>query len=220
VIFMAVGKTPPKKKPEVKKKEEAPEQKTEKATKRGIVRIAGKDMKGTLPLKRGLLRIKGIGHTMAVAATKIVKEQLGLNDNVCVGDLTDEQIEKIDNILYSLDRYGLPSHLFNRNKDYTTGENKHFIMNDLIFVTSQDIEREKKIYSWRGYRHAYGQKVRGQRTRNTGRKGMAVGVLRKSILPAQAPAKQGEKGAAAKAAPAAKTAQTPASGGGAAEKKK
>ena len=32
--------------------------------------------------------------------------------------------------------------------------------------------------SWRGYRHLYGLKVRGQRTRCTGRKGGAVGVAK------------------------------------------
>jgi small subunit ribosomal protein S13 len=34
----------------------------------------------------------------------------------------------------------------------------------------------KEMKSWRGYRHAYGLKVRGQRTRTTARKGKAIGV--------------------------------------------
>lgn len=217
---MAVGKTPPKKKIEQKKKEEPTEEKKETG-KRGIVRIAGKDIKGSLPLKRGLLQIRGIGHTVAAAAANIINEQLNIPSNFLVGNLTDEQIEKIDNILYNLENY-LPDCIKNRNKDYTTGQNKHLIMNDLIFATTQDIEREKKIYSWRGYRHFYGQKVRGQRTRNTGRKGMAVGVMRKAVLAAQGAAKAGEKagaGAAAKGgaqqAGAAQKAAAPA-----AEKKK
>jgi len=221
-MFMAMGKTPPKRKAETKSKESAKEEKKEPAGKRGIVRIAGKDMKGHLTLKRGLLQVKGIGHTVAMAASNIIVEQLNLpNSAVKVGDLSDEQIEKIDNILYNLDRYNIPHCIRNRRKDYTSGEDKHLVMNDLIFATTQDIEREKKIYSWRGYRHAYGQKVRGQRTRNTGRKGMAVGVLRKTILAAQAGAKAAEKGAAAPAkaaAPAAKT--TAAATAAPAEKKK
>lgn len=69
-------------------------------------------------------------------------------------------------------------------------------MNDLAFAQRQDIEREKKLYTWKGYRHAYGKKVRGQRTRNTGRKGMALGVLRKTILGAA----QAQKAQAAQAA--------------------
>jgi small subunit ribosomal protein S13 len=39
----------------------------------------------------------------------------------------------------------------------------------------------KEMNSWRGYRHAYGLKVRGQRTRSTGRKGKAVGVKVKKL---------------------------------------
>jgi len=50
-----------------------------------------------------------------------------------------------------------------------------------------DIEREKTTGSWRGYRHMYGLKVRGQRTRCTGRKGGAVGVAKGGkIMPTQA----------------------------------
>lgn len=197
---MAVGKSPPKKKAEIKK-EGPKEEKMPAAGKRGIVRIAGKDIKGHLTLKRGLLQIKGIGHTVVVAASNIIVEQLGLPNNaIRVGDLSDEQIEKIDGILYNLDRHAIPVQIRNRRKDYISGEDKHLIMNDLIFATTQDVEREKKEYSWRGYRHAYGQKVRGQRTRNTGRKGMAVGVLRKTILAAQGAAKAGAEKAGAQAA--------------------
>jgi small subunit ribosomal protein S13 len=43
-------------------------------------------------------------------------------------------------------------------------------------MISNDIDREKTIFSWRGYRHMFGLRVRGQCTRTTGRKGGAVGV--------------------------------------------
>jgi small subunit ribosomal protein S13 len=65
----------------------------------------------------------------------------------------------------------------------------------------QDIERERITASWRGYRHLSGLKVRGQRTRCTGRKGGAVGVAKGGLA---APVKKGGAGApAAAAAPAA-----------------
>ena len=50
------------------------------------------------------------------------------------------------------------------------------ITSDIALAVRNDIEREKAMSSWRGYRHMYGLKVRGQRTRTTGRKGGAVGV--------------------------------------------
>ncbi len=173
-------KTPPAKKPEVK----------EGGAARGIVRIAGRDMSGEFPIKRALLNVRGIGHTLARICSTIIDKELGFKPTMKVGELTDEQIEKIDKILYALQDYKVPAHALNRNGDFDSGKNVHVIMNDLAFAVSQDVEREKKLYSWRGYRHAYGKKVRGQKTRNTGRKGMALGVMRKAILAQQ-------KGAAA-----------------------
>ncbi len=40
------------------------------------------------------------------------------------------------------------------------------------------------IRTWKGIRHSLGLKVRGQRTRTTGRKGRAVGVAKKVIMEA------------------------------------
>ena len=57
-----------------------------------------------------------------------------------------------------------------------TGSDRHLITSDLDFMISNDIDREKTIMSWRGYRHMFGLRVRGQCTRTTGRKGGAVGV--------------------------------------------
>lgn len=186
-------KTAPKKKPK--------EQKEEKENFRGIVRLAGKDVSGELPLRRALLRVRGIGHTMANVATMAIHKQLSIDPLQRVGEYTDDQIEQIDKVLFSLHEHNVPSFLLNRCTDYNSGQNRHIIMNDLLFEVTQDVEREKKTYSWKGYRHAYGQKVRGQKTRNTGRSGMAVGVLRKSVIAAQgggagkaaAPAEKQEK---------------------------
>lgn len=189
---MATGKAPKKKK-ETKGKPR-PKEKEEEGI-RGIIRLAGKDLKGHLPLKRGLLLVRGISHTTARIAAKAIHSELKISPDTKAGELSDEQIEKIDAILFNLHKYGGPNFIYNRRKDYVSHENVHVIMNDLIFANDQDIDRDKRVYSWRGYRHAYGQKVRGQRTRNTGRKGMAVGVLRKSIIAQQkGAAKEGGKG--------------------------
>ncbi|MHA1596704.1 MAG: 30S ribosomal protein S13, partial [Candidatus Asgardarchaeia archaeon] len=55
----------------------------------------------------------------------------------------------------------------------------HLLGSDLILRINMDIQREKKLRSWRGMRHALGLKVRGQKTRTTGRTGRTVGVRRK-----------------------------------------
>jgi small subunit ribosomal protein S13 len=146
---------------------------------RGIVRIAGRDLPGSMTIRRGLLYIKGFGHVMSRAVAKLIEKKLGIPQTKLVGELTDEDVEKIDNLIFNLSSEDLPSYLFNRRKDMAEGKDMHVIMNDLIFATRNDIEDKKKCRSWQGYRHMKCQKVRGQRTKNTGRRGITVGVIRK-----------------------------------------
>ena len=188
------GKKPKTKKPK-KPPAKAVPKKIEKEEEglRGIIRIAGKDVKGKLPMQRALTHIRGVSHSLSRVASAVIEKELGFKPEMRVGELSDEQIEKIDNVLYNLHDHGIPNHLLNRRNDFISGKDKHVIMNDLAFAVSQDVDREKKLYTWKGYRHAYGQKVRGQRTRNTGRKGMALGVLRKAILAQQKKSKEGGK---------------------------
>src|SRR5574338_1682728 len=93
----------------------------------------------------------------------------------------------------------IPSWFLNRRKDMDTGNNFHLITSDIEFNVRNDIEREKGMNSWRGFRHTYGLKVRGQRTRTTGRKGGAVGVRKggKVLPPGAAPPEGAATGAAA-----------------------
>ncbi|MCI4462452.1 MAG: 30S ribosomal protein S13 [Thermogladius sp.] len=142
---------------------------------RPIIRIAGVDVDGNLPLLYGLSEIKGVGYNLALGVTRV----LGLNPNMRTGFLTEEEVKKIESVITSPDKYGLPAWMYNRRKDFTTGRNIHLVGNDLIFYVKEDIEREKRIKSWRGIRHSMGLKVRGQRTRTTGRTGMTVGVRKK-----------------------------------------
>lgn len=90
-------------------------------------------------------------------------------------------------------QYGLPGWLLNRAKDLETGKDLHLIGSDLTLQIKNDIEEMKKIRSWRGYRHAYGLKVRGQRTKVTSRTGKAVGVKKKALIER---AKSGKEAAA------------------------
>jgi small subunit ribosomal protein S13 len=46
-------------------------------------------------------------------------------------------------------------------------------------VREEDINLMRKIRCYKGIRHETGQKVRGQRTKSTGRTGLTVGVKRK-----------------------------------------
>jgi len=144
---------------------------------RHIVRIIDTDVDGTLKAPYALTKIKGVNLNLA----NIILKKAGINADVRAGFLTETEVEKIEEIIKDPAKHGLPSWLLNRRKDLKTGKDMHLISADLVLRTKMDIDQMKEIKSWRGYRHAYGLKVRGQRTRTTGRKGKAVGVRRKSI---------------------------------------
>ncbi|BFH72475.1 30S ribosomal protein S13 [Sulfurisphaera javensis] len=161
-----------------------------------IVRLFGQDVDGTMKVPYALAMVKGIGYNTARA----IIFKLGLDKDRRLGELSDEDIKKIENYLTEKKIPDVPYWMYNRRKDYENGIDLHLVTSDLIFYVRNDIEREKKIKSWRGVRHSLGLKVRGQRTRTTGRTGTTVGVRRsKAAQPAaqqqkaQASSSGGEK---------------------------
>jgi len=145
---------------------------------RHILRITGTDVDGTLKASYALTKIKGISLNLSNAILK----KAGVNPDTRAGFLTEADIERIEEIINEPAKHGLPGWLLNRRKDLETGKDSHLITADLVLRTKMDIEQVKEMKSWRGYRHAYGLKVRGQRTKTTGRKGKALGVKKKEIL--------------------------------------
>lgn len=141
---------------------------------RHIVRIVGNDIRGEKKVLVGLGQIRGIGHMFANA----ILHAVGMDANSNIGDLTDEQVKAIEKIILDPVSSGFPAWFLNRQKDINTGKDMHIITSDIEFTIRNDIERERITNSWRGYRHMFGLKVRGQRTRTTGRKGGAVGVAK------------------------------------------
>ncbi len=155
-----------------------------------VVRIANTDVPGEDTLIDGLSRIKGIGYVTALAIVR----RLGLDPMVRVGYLSADTIKKVEEAVSDLTKLNLPSWMYNRRKDYETGQDRHLVGAELIFAARRDIEREIKVNSWRGIRHKYGYKVRGQKTHTTGRTGMTVGVKKAALPQAQAGAGKGGGG--------------------------
>jgi small subunit ribosomal protein S13 len=137
-----------------------------------ILRIAGKDIEGSKKVIVALSKVKGIGYNFA----HVLLQSLNINPNSRVGFLTDRELADIEVAIRDPSKSRLPEWYWNRRKDMDTGSDRHLITSDLDFMISNDIDREKTIMSWRGYRHMFGLRVRGQSTRTTGRKGGAVGV--------------------------------------------
>ena len=160
-----------------------------------IVRIVGNDIPGEKKIIVGLTQIRGVGYMFANTILGILK----ISPNQRMGYLSPGQIQSIENIIKNPSASNFPSWFLNRRKDVETGEDKHLITSDIAFTVRNDIEREKTSGSWRGIRHMFGLKVRGLRTRCTGRKGGAVGVAKGGKV---MPAREGAAGAEKKEAPA------------------
>lgn len=174
---------------------------------RGIVRVCETNVDGTKKIRQALLKVKGVGYAVANAAPKMS----GFG-NVRIGSLTDEQIEKIEDVIKNPVNYGFPAHMVNRARETFTGESHHLVESELTLAVKTDIDFMKKIRCYKGVRHEIGQPVRGQRTRSSFRTGIQVGVTRKG---AAAPAKAAAAAPAAGKGAAPATGAKPTSGGGA-----
>jgi small subunit ribosomal protein S13 len=142
------------------------------------LRIIDTDVDGTLKASYALAKIKGVGPSLAEA----VLRKAGISPDKRAGFLTEAEIDRLEEIVKDPERSGLPGWLLNRRKELDTGKDVHLISSDLVLRTKMDIDKMKEIKSWRGYRHAYGLKVRGQRTKTTGRAGKALGVKKKTLM--------------------------------------
>lgn len=143
-----------------------------------IIRIADTDLDGTLKVDYALTKIKGVGIRLAEVIAK--KAKVSIENRL--GFLSDAEVKRIKDVVENPSKYDVPGWLLNRSKDSKTGNNLHIVGSDLVLQTKTDIDEMKKMKSWKGIRHAYGLKVRGQRTRTTGRKGKVVGVKKKREL--------------------------------------
>ena len=96
-----------------------------------------------------------------------------------IQDVSPEDLKKIEDVMRNPKKYNTPSWLLNRRKDPETGEDAHLVSADLKLRQQFDIRHLRKMKCYRGVRHAGGLRVRGQRTRTTGRKGKTIGVQRR-----------------------------------------
>jgi len=177
-----------------------------------LIRILGNDIPGERKILVGLTQIRGVGIMFANS----IVTHLKIDPNSKIGNLNVEQVTSIEKIIENPESANFPVWFLNRRKDAETGKDLHLVTSDIAFNVRNDIEREKSVFSWRGYRHMFGLKVRGQRTRCTGRKGGAVGVAKGGrVMPARGgagapPAAEGDAAPAEGAAAPAEGAAAPA----------
>ena len=143
---------------------------------RHIVRVMNTNIPGEKKVRYGLQDIKGIGDRTA----KVLIETLGIDGVKSIGYLSSEDVDKLNAAIEKLDDL-LPNWMVNHRKEPRTGLDTHLIGVDLDFGIKEDLESMKRIRCYRGIRHERRLKVRGQRTRSNGRKGLAIGVQRRAI---------------------------------------
>ncbi len=108
-----------------------------------MARIAGVDLPKNKRAEIGLTYIYGIGHASALG----ILEKAGVDAGKRVGDLSDEEVAKIRQVITS----------------------EYKVEGALRSDTQMNIKRLMDIGSYRGLRHRKGLPVRGQRTRTNSR---------------------------------------------------
>ena len=146
-----------------------------------FVRIGQTDLDGTKSVERALTDMDGVGRR----AARIIADRAGIDRREVLGALDEEAIDGIVDLVESYAEE-VPEWMTNHQDDFFTGETTHEIGNDLGMSRRQDINRMKMIDSYRGVRHKRGQKVRGQRTKSTGRTEGTIGVNIEAIKEEQA----------------------------------
>ncbi|CCQ36908.1 30S ribosomal protein S13 [Natronomonas moolapensis 8.8.11] len=146
-----------------------------------FVRIGQTDLDGTKSVERALTDMNGVGRR----AARIIADKADVDRRDVIGALDES---KIDGIVDLVQGYAdeVPEWLTNHQRDFFSGETTHEVGNDLDMSRRQDINRMKMVDTYRGVRHKRGQKVRGQRTKSTGRTEGTIGVNVEAIKEEQA----------------------------------
>lgn len=130
-----------------------------------ILRISNTNVDGRRKIGHALTAIKGIGRRYANLCIK--KADVDIHKRA--GECSTAEIDRIMTVVQNPRQFKIPIWFLNRRKEFTTGKNSHVFSNAIDVALRDDLERLKKIRSHRGLRHYWGVKVRGMRTKSTGR---------------------------------------------------
>ena len=108
-----------------------------------MARIAGVDLPRDKRVEIGLTYIYGIGRSSSVK----ILAQAGVDPNTRVRDLTNEEVQKIANVI----------------------DETQMVEGDLRREVAMNIKRLQEIGCYRGIRHRKGLPVRGQKTKTNAR---------------------------------------------------
>ncbi|RKP01655.1 hypothetical protein CXG81DRAFT_29706 [Caulochytrium protostelioides] len=140
-----------------------------------ILRLLNTNVDGKRNVMYAFTHIKGVGRRYS----NIVCKKADIDLTKRAGELTNDELERVVQILQNPAQYKIPAWFLNRQKDVVEGTDQQLLANVLESKIREDLERLKKIRVHRGLRHYWGVRVRGQHTKTTGRRGRTVGVSKK-----------------------------------------
>ena len=100
---------------------------------------------GNASVIHGLTQIKGVNKKFAQA----VVNQLGINPEKRIGELSDEKLVEIEELIHNPIEHGIPNWMVNRKNDPIDGKDKHVVGNQLEIITRRDVDKLKKMNSFR-----------------------------------------------------------------------
>jgi len=164
------------KKPESDKQKEKSDETKKDDKFKYIVRLSNTDVDGDKKLIYGLTSVKGIGLHIAT----LIADETSIDRSMKIGDLSDKQVEELQKAIDDIQN-SAPEWMLNHRKDMETGEDLHLTGSEIEMRLRDEINMMKKIRSYKGIRHERGLRARGQRTRANNRRGLSLGVSKKSV---------------------------------------
>ena len=140
-----------------------------------ILRIMATNVDGRRQIAFALTAIRGCGRRFAF----LVCKKADIDPHKRAGELKNEEIDRVINVMTNPREYKIPDYFLNRRRDIEDGTTAQITANQLVATLRTDLARMRKIRCHRGLRHFWGVRVRGQRTKTTGRKGRTMGVSKK-----------------------------------------
>merc|ERR1711964_25507 len=140
-----------------------------------ILRIQNTNIDGNIKIGFALTSIRGMGKRF----TDLVLKKADVDKTKRAGQINEDELERIQTTMTQPKNFKIPVWFLNRQRDIKDGKDSQITSNNLDNKLREDFERMKKIRIHRGIRHYWGLRVKGQKTKTTGRHGRTVGVLSK-----------------------------------------
>merc|ERR1712038_2154163 len=137
-----------------------------------ILRIQNTNIDGNIKIGHALTSIRGMGRRF----TDLTLKKAEIDQSKRAGQINEAELERISTVMANPKNFKIPVWFLNRQRDI---KDSKLTSNSLDNKLREDLERMKKIRIHRGIRHHWGLRVKGQKTKTTGRHGRAVGVLAK-----------------------------------------